>query len=131
MFKRTTVLAALGVVLVLSAGSASVQGSTNANRLSYLTFSGPVALPGVILAAGTYAFELADKGVTSNIVVVRNKNRSQVYFLGFTQRFGRPSGIRADGRVTLAEGRKGEAPAIVAWYPPDMMDGLRFIYPAR
>jgi len=74
MFKRTTVLAALGVVLVLSAGSASVQGSTNANRLSYLTFSGPVALPGVILAAGTYAFELADKGVTSNIVVVRNKN---------------------------------------------------------
>jgi hypothetical protein len=131
MFKRSSVFAALGVVLGLSAGAASVHGWTTANRLTYLTFSGPVALPGVILNAGTYAFELADGGGTSNLVLVRNKNLSHVYFLGFTERVDRPASIKAGSSVSLAEARHGEAPSIVAWYPPDTRDGLKFIYPRR
>lgn len=79
MFKRNSVVAALGVVLGLAAGATSVQGRTTSSKLTYLTFSGPVALPGVILTAGTYAFELADSGGAANIVMVRNEKRSHVY----------------------------------------------------
>jgi hypothetical protein len=131
MFKRISVLAALGVVLGLSAGATYAHGWGVANRLTYLTFSGPVALPGVTLGAGTYAFELMDTAGANNIVLVRSKSKPRVHFLGFTERVDRPSWIKPDGTVTLSEARRGEPPVIVAWYPADTMYGFKFIYPQR
>ena len=50
MTHRSSLFTALGVVVGLSAGAASVQAWTNANRLTYLTFSGPVELSTTINA---------------------------------------------------------------------------------
>jgi hypothetical protein len=125
---RFSFLTAAALVFGLAAGAASVRASATSTRLTYLTFSGPVALPGVTLAAGTYAFELADISGANNIVVVRNKVRTQQYFMGFTDRVSRPAGLGLKGSVSLGEAPHGEVPPIVAWYPPDESHGLKFIY---
>ena len=127
MTTRALVLTTLAVTLGLAAGSASAV-STNADRLTYLTFSGPVALPGVTLAAGTYAFDIFNADSSANVVRVRNKDRSRTYFLGMTERIDRPAGLPADRRVTFGEAARGAVPPIAAWYPNDASQGRRFLY---
>src|SRR4029078_10629410 len=49
------------------------------NKLTYLTFSGPVQLPGITLPAGTYRFELADPDSSRHIIRVSDKDGSKQY----------------------------------------------------
>jgi hypothetical protein len=42
------------------------------------TFSGPVAIPGVVLAAGTYEFKLADPSASRDVAQILSNDRSQV-----------------------------------------------------
>ena len=127
MTHRSSFLTALVVASGLAGGAASVH-ATMSNRLTYLTFSEPVALPGVTLAAGTYAFELATPTGANNIVAIRNKARTQQYYMGFTERIDRPHEVAAGGWVSFGEASRGEAKPITAWYPPESLDGLKFIY---
>ena len=127
MTTRALVLATLALTLGLAAGPASAV-STNADRLTYLTFSGAVALPGVTLAAGTYAFDIFNPESSANVVRVRNRERTQTYFLGMTERIDRPSGLPEDLRVTFGEAARGVVPPIAAWYPNDASQGRRFLY---
>ena len=128
MKTRSTFLTALALAFGLAAGAASAQAFGHASRLTYLTFSGPVALPGVTLAAGTYAFELADPASSSNVVVVRDRNRTRSFYLGLTLMVPRPAGMNDRSTLSLGEARRGEPAPIVAWYPPDAGHGLQFIY---
>jgi hypothetical protein len=88
-----------------------------------------VALPGVTLQPGTYAFEVADLVGASNVILVRNKARTESFYMGMTNRVSRPANVGEHGAVTLAEAPRGDAKPIVAWYPPDGADGYAFIYP--
>lgn len=128
MTTRSRFLTAFTLALGLAAGAASAHAWGNATRLTYLTFSGPVALPGVTLDAGTYAFELYDPGISTDVVLVRDRTRTHPFFLGFTRRIPRPDGMSHRGTVSLGEAARGEPKPIVAWYPPDTPDGLQFIY---
>ena len=128
MTRRFSFLAALVAFLGLAGGVTSIHALTMANRLTYLTFSEPVALPGVTLAAGTYAFELADPISSATVVSVRDKTRTKAYFMGFTRRVDRPNGMAETDSVSFGEAPRGQARPIVAWYPPDSSTGLKFIY---
>jgi hypothetical protein len=128
MTHRRSWLAAFGLVLGLAAGASSLHAWTNASQLTYLTFSGPVGLPGVTLQAGTYAFELADLNGSANVVVVRNRTRTQLYYMGLTQRVERPRDISPRSAVAFGEAGRGEAPPIAVWYPSDASSGHQFIY---
>jgi len=125
MTMRSGFLTAVAIAVGLAAAAPTVHGWGNSSRLTYLTFSAPVMLPGVTLAAGTYAFELADP-LAGDVVLVRNRARTNVFFLGFTRRVARPASIRSG--VTLGESATGEPKPIAVWYPPDMSDGLQFLY---
>lgn len=57
MFIRKFVLTASAVVVLALLGVASTQAWSSLARTNHLTFSGPVALPGVMLPAGSYTFE--------------------------------------------------------------------------
>ena len=60
----------------------SLTGTAHAdewNKLTYLTFSGPVQLPGVTLPAGTYRFQLADPDSSRRVVRVSDKDGSTSY----------------------------------------------------
>jgi hypothetical protein len=127
MTRRFSILTALVVLLGLAGGATSIH-ATSANRLTYLTFSQPVALPGVTLAAGTYAFELADPTSSASVVSVSNKTRTKAYFMSFTLRIDRPRGMADSSSVSFGEAPRGQARPIVAWYPPDSSTGLQFIY---
>ena len=129
MTHRFPFLTSFCIVLGLAAGAASVHARDTLTRTTYLTFSTPVALPGVTLAAGTYVFELADPTGASAVVAVRNRARTEQYFMGMTRRVDRPGGATREGAVSFAEAPRGEARPIVAWYPPDSSSGMKFIYP--
>jgi hypothetical protein len=77
--KGLRIAIAFGVVALAMAIGFSARADTF-NKLSVLTFSQPVELPGnVTLPAGTYAFKLMDTFGYRHIVQVFNKDRTQVF----------------------------------------------------
>lgn len=127
MFKRKSVLAACGAAVLVLVVEASAQGWVTESRTTYLTFSGPVALPGVTLGAGTYIFERAAPGVP-HVVRVLRRDRSKVYFMAFTHLIERPARMRDGRSVTFEEAPAGTPPPIKAWYPLGETTGHEFIY---
>ena len=124
MGNRKSALAVCGAIILLAA--ATVGHAWSPSRATILTFSGPVELPGVALGSGSYVFELIDPVGSIDVVTVRDKNRTRVYYSGFTRRVERPAG--KVGAVKLEETRPGVVPRILAWYPTSQAVGHSFIY---
>src|SRR5262245_8777083 len=78
MRRTRTTLAALCTALALTAGVASAQ-ATLANRMTYVTFSGPVSVPGMTLPAGTYTFKIADSQTDRHIVQIFNREGTKIF----------------------------------------------------
>jgi hypothetical protein len=96
--------------------------------LTYLTFRGSVALPGVTLAAGTYAFEIVNPFDDGSVVSVRDKARHRIFDTGLTIPMDRPAGLKPDQHVLFGEASADQPPPIVAWFPGDAGRGRQFIY---
>src|SRR5262245_10320402 len=94
-------LALLGVVVSLGAGVTSSRALPLDNRMMYIGFSKPVALPGVELNAGTYVFELATPTSDSSLVRVLSQDRKKIYLTAFTTRVDRPRTLREGQVVTF------------------------------
>ena len=130
MANRRLALWSSGAVVLGLVGAASVHGGeVTAARTTYLTVNVPVALPGVALAPGTYIFELALPGERLDVVRVSSRDRSQVYYTGFTELVIRPAGLREDRLLSFGESRVGAPRPVTVWYPPNDSTGRRFIYP--
>lgn len=125
MFTRIVAAAAVGALLLGVAGHpARAQDSLHRE---FLTFSGPIALPGVVLAAGTYLFETPSSVNTPTVVRVRSRDGRQVYLTQFTRIVDRPN-VADVPRVTFSEAGPGQARPINAWYPRGADAGKQFIY---
>src|SRR5262245_40696523 len=64
------------------------------NKKTFLTFSGPVQIPGATLAAGTYTFELANPDSSRHVIRVSEKDSGKAVGLFMTipnQRLDPPS----------------------------------------
>jgi len=118
---RKSILAAGGAALVVLATAAG--GHAAASR-TYLTFDRPVALPGVVLAGGTYVFERMGAG--NDLVRVSSQDGTRVYLTAFTNEVARPAGSKV--KVVLGEADAGVARPIRAWFPEDTLAGREFIY---
>ena len=125
-FRRSAVAVwvAIGLALVVTVTSQAGAIGDHANRL---TFTGAVALPGVVLPAGTYTFEIANPGNSTTVVRVAGRD-GRVQFLGFTERVRRPEGLPKDSVVSFGESAAANPPPILAWYPVGTLTGHRFIY---
>jgi len=79
--------AAIAAAALCVFGSATVIRANEAHevKLTYLTFSGPVQVPGATLQPGTYRFKLATPTSTS-VVRVLSRDGRQVYSTFFTKR---------------------------------------------
>jgi hypothetical protein len=126
MVHRKSVLAACSAAIVVLVMSASGDAWV-ASRTNHLTFTGPVALPGVTLARGTYTFELASP-TNLDVVRVLSRDGSKLYFIGLTTPSQRPAGMPADRLVSIGEAPAGAPPPITAWYPLGHSMGHQFIY---
>ncbi|MGE0592815.1 MAG: hypothetical protein AB7G23_08575 [Vicinamibacterales bacterium] len=122
----TGVLAAtvLGACLGLSGEASSVTSS----RTTHLTFNAAVVLPGVTLPAGSYTFELAAPDTNLDIVRVMNRERTRIYFMGFTAQTPRPRDMPQGQHVMFGEFRRGTPAPIRVWFPPGASVGHEFIY---
>jgi hypothetical protein len=86
-----------------------------------------VALPGVVLPAGTYSFDVASP-TALDVVVVRSEKRDKLYYMGFTRTVSRPRHMSAQTPVVFGEAAANEAPPIAAWYEIGNSTGHEFIY---
>jgi len=128
MFNKTLKIAAVGGALVLGlSASAYSNGWINAHHRDLVTFSGPVALPGVTLPAGTYRFEMPSASPSDGVVSVSSRDGRKVYLTQFTRLIDRPRG-GDQLTVTLGEAAPGAAPQVKAWYPIGANEGRQFIY---
>jgi hypothetical protein len=100
------------------------------NKKTFLTFSGPVQVPGVTLPAGTYTFQLADLSGNRHVVQIFDKDMKKVYttILAVPDQRLEPT----DKPVVLfSEQPAGTPPAIKAWFYPGDTIGDEFVYPKR
>jgi hypothetical protein len=100
------------------------------NKKTFLTFSGPVQVPGVTLPAGTYTFQLADLSGNRHVVQIFDKDMKKIYttILAIPDQRLEPT----DKPVVLfSEQPAGSPPAIKAWFYPGDSIGDEFVYPKR
>jgi len=119
-----TAFAALVLGLAMGTPGQALSGENTA----YLTFSGPVSLPGVSLPAGTYVFQRAIPDHDPLVVRVMSADKRTVYLTAFTKLINRPDGLPAEQRVMLGEPKPGMAPPIRAWFPSHERQGHEFKY---
>jgi hypothetical protein len=115
---------------ILTLSGAGWPQSNLANKMSHLTFSHPVQVPGATLPAGSYTFSLM-AGPSANRRIVRVTSRSdddKVFATILTISDYRPETIKYRA---IALGKKGcaDATPIKAWFYPGERYGYRFIYP--
>jgi len=98
------------------------------NKLTYLTFSGPVQVPGATLPAGTYMFKLADTWTSRHVVQIFSKDGSKIYTTLFAVPDERlqPTGKNV---VLFSERPAGQPVAVRAWFYPGDLIGDEFVYP--
>jgi hypothetical protein len=121
--RRSVIAIGVAAIMMLAASAA---GHTPTSR-TYLTFSAPVALPGVTLGSGTYVFESI--GVAKDVVRVTGRDNKIVYLTAFTNEVVRPSGAPLAAGILFGERPAGTPQAIKAWFPEHSRTGREFIYP--
>lgn len=98
------------------------------DQATQFIFSQPVRVPGKILPAGTYWFELFDSGADLQAVAIYNSDRRHLITVVHAFNAGRvaPS---AHTVITLTEpARPSAPPAVIAWFYPGETTGHQFVY---
>jgi len=98
------------------------------NQRTVFTFSGPVEIPGQVLAAGTYVFKLMDSQSDRDIVQVFSGDEKHLYgtFLAIPDYRLEPAGRTI---ITFEERPAGSPEAVKAWFYPGENYGHDFVYP--
>ncbi len=117
-------IAFAAVAIALVAVAAHAWGFNHENKLK---FSRPVALPGIVLPAGTYSFDVVSP-TALDVVVVRSASRDKLYYMGFTRTVSRPKQMSSQTPVAFGEATANEPPPIAAWYEIGDTTGHQFIY---
>jgi hypothetical protein len=115
---------AAAALALLVAGSGYAWGFSHENKL---TFSRPVALPGVVLPAGSYSFNVASP-TALDVVVVRNAKTGHVLYMGFTATVTRPPNMSKEAPIVFGEAAANEARPIATWYELGDTLGHEFRY---
>jgi hypothetical protein len=97
------------------------------NQTTRFTFNQPVQVPGHVLPAGTYFFQLV--GDNHHLVQIFSEDRTTVAILYSVPRvrYGR----RAEVAITLANRGATQPQAIVAWFFVGETEGHEFLYPKQ
>src|SRR5262245_37431288 len=124
--KRTVITAACALAMaVWCAPGAFAQPP--ANELTYLTFSGPVQIPGQTLPAGKSTVRLADAMTARSVVQILNPDGKQIaMFLTIPNERAEPTN---ETTVMFAETPADMPPAVKVWWYPGKRTGRQFVYP--
>ena len=128
MFDRRIVHILSGIVVLGVLATSTTGAIANSRRTTYFTFSRSVQMPGVVLPAGTYIFEVANDTGAGDVVRVLSSDRSRVHLMKFTRFVYRPMSSDLKATISLGESPAGTPPPVKAWYPQDETRGREFIY---
>jgi LPXTG-motif cell wall-anchored protein len=123
---KTISIAALLVVGMF--GGTSLQAQMPLVRITHVNFSGPVEIPGRVLPAGDYVFQLDVIPNSDNRVVqIRDKDGVNVIatLLTMTDYRLKPTG---DTVMLFRERAADKPPALRAWFYPGENFGHEFVY---
>jgi len=113
---------------VLGAAVLPSARADESNKKTIVTFSQAVEVPGKVLPAGTYTFQLLDSPADRHIVQIFNADGSQIIttILAINDYRLQPTGQT----VMKFSERPGDAPdALRAWFYPGDSFGQEFVYP--
>jgi hypothetical protein len=98
------------------------------DKKTVVTLSGPVEIPGQVLAAGTYVFKLLDSASNRNIVQIFNEDQNHLYatILAIPDYRIKPADKTV---ITFAERTHNSPEALRAWFYPGDNYGQEFVYP--
>ncbi|HUA20242.1 MAG TPA: LPXTG cell wall anchor domain-containing protein [Bryobacteraceae bacterium] len=98
------------------------------NKLTTVTFSAPVQLPGMTLPAGTYVFKLLDSPSDRHIVQVFNEDQDHLYttILAIPNYRLTPTDKTV---LNFTEAAPGKPVGVRAWFYPGDNFGQEFVYP--
>jgi hypothetical protein len=99
------------------------------NQATFFTFSQPVQIPGRVLPAGTYLFELVNS-FNHEMVRISNADRTNVIAI-IQARPTQQKGLSGKSAIVLAERGVSQPEAIVAWSYPGHVEGHQFLYPKQ
>lgn len=122
------VLRVLFCAVALTAWLAPGVHADEYTKQTFLTFSAPVQLPGIVLPAGTYQFKLADPESGRRVLQVWDKDGSKLLTTLLTIPDQRMTATD-DPVVMFAERPSGQPHAIRAWFYPNESYGQEFVYP--
>jgi hypothetical protein len=118
---------AVGLVIAFALFFELAAHADESDEATTMSFSQPIQVPGQVLPAGTYLFELGDHGAESNVVQIFSSDRTVLYgtFLTIATQIQEPAG---DTTVTLAEPESGGTPVLLKWFYPGRDIGNEFVY---
>ena len=103
-------------------------GAVTYDKLTYMTFSGPVQIPGATLGAGTYRFRLANPDTSRHVLQVLSNDGAMVYAMFNTIQDHRAV-LTDEAAVTFRETPVGVPPAIRSLFYGGEYHGYEFVYP--
>jgi Protein of unknown function (DUF2911) len=121
---------ALGLILALGLFFELAAHADEANQETRITFSAPIQIPGQVLPAGTYMFQLADPNNSQDLARIFNADRGVLNATVETASAERRNPT-ADTAITLAERESGKPDVLVNWFYRGNTSGHEFIYPKR
>jgi len=98
------------------------------SQTTRFTFSQPVQIPGQVLPAGTYRFQLANTD-NRHLVQIFREDRTLVATLYSIPRMR--DGSASKFAITLADRGKTHPSAMVAWFFVGEVEGHEFVYPKQ
>lgn len=127
--RRARFLITIGCALVVAA-VLLVPGvrADEYTKLTYLTFSGPVQVPGVTLPAGTYMFKLADPAGGRRAIQIWDEKGTKMYTMLLTIPDEQLE-AKDEPVVLFSERPSGSPHAVKSWFYPAERIGYEFIYP--
>jgi hypothetical protein len=117
----------IGLIIAFSLFFELAAHADEFDQATTITFNEPIQVPGQVLPAGTYLFELADHGSEPNVVQIFSSDHIFLYgtFLTVATERQEPT---SDTAVTLAEPESGGTPVLVKWFYPGRYTGNEFVY---
>ncbi|HKC58205.1 MAG TPA: hypothetical protein VKC35_18865 [Vicinamibacterales bacterium] len=132
MKRFTSIAAAVFTAAFLAAATGASAQDSNINQRTFLTFSGPVQMPGVTLPAGKYVFRLADTSL-HNVMQVFDGDEKKIigqwFFIPKNRTTEEASTANGKPVVMFREMPEGMTPAIQYYFYPTDLTGKEFIYP--
>ena len=125
---RPTIFTSVLLAFLIAMMTPAPAGASTYDKLTYLTFSGPVQVPGVTLDAGTYRFRLTNPDTSRNVMQVLSHDGQIVYAM-FHTTFDSRMEVTDNANVTFRETPAGVPPAVKSLFYGGEHRGYEFMYP--